>query len=194
MDDGARREIAYDLGWDHAMYGLNLPEAILSDARDGYELGKSNFVGRTKSPDRFVRKWLQLRMNAYRRGRLVNDDVNPGFIAEIDTEQCPVTLLKLTHGALLESDWSVDRLNNNGAYARDNLAIISTKANTAKGSKSFEEVLALANSGETEQGLTQREWLRLACIMCGPSAVENPSRNILLPLATTIPNHCARPE
>lgn len=184
----------YDLGWDYAMYGLNLPQPIESVARDGFELGRVHFHGKTKTPDRFVRKWLQLRVNAYRRGRLAQDDVTPAFLQEIDTDQCPVTLLKLTHGELVESDWSVDRLNNNGAYARDNLAIISTRANTAKGNKSFEEVVVLSKGTQAVEGLTPREWLRLAVLMFGVSLIEDKSRNMLLPLATKIPNQCLRPE
>lgn len=103
-------------------------------------------------------------------------------------------LTQLTHSELRESDSSVDRLNNNGAYARDNLAIISTKANTAKGKKSFEDVLALARGDRDEDGLSRQEWLRLACIMYGPSVLEDRKRDMLLPLATRIPNHCARLE
>lgn len=194
MQNDVRRKTEYDLGWDYAMYGLNLPEALAAVSRKGFELGKSNFQGKTKTSDRFIRKWLQLRLNAYRRGRLVNDDVTPAFIQEIDTDECPITLLKLTHGELLETDWSVDRLNNNGAYARDNLAIISTKANSAKGNKSFEEVVALWKGTEAVEGLTPMEWLRLAVLMFGVSLVEDKSRDMLLPLATKIPNQCMRPE
>lgn len=194
MQENVHKRVAYDLGWDYAMYGLNLPDALVSVSQEGYELGKSHFQGKTKQSDRFIRKWLQLRTNAYRRGRLVNDDVTPKLIAEIDTETCPVTLLKLTHAEQLESDWSVDRLNNNGAYAIENLAVISTKANTAKGNKTFEEVLKLAKSAELTEGLTPREWLRMACIMYGPSVVEDQTRDMLLPLATKIPNKTVHPE
>jgi hypothetical protein len=194
MHDDVKQKTEFDLGWDYAMYGLKLPDLIHTVSRAGYELAKSKFDERLKKADRFVRKWLQLRLNAYKRGRLVNDDVNPSFIEEIDTEQCPVTLVKLTHGEQLESDWSVDRLNNNGAYAVDNLAVISTKANTAKGNKSFEEVLELSNASEPTQGLTPPEWLRMACIMYGPSVVEDQTRDMLLPLATKIPNRTVHPE
>ena len=194
MDNQVIEGTAYNLGWDYAMYGLGLPEAIQAVSREGYELGTSNFRGKRKQSDRFVPKWLQLRTNAYRRGRLVNDDVTPKLIAEIDTETCPVTLLKLTHAEQLGSDWSVDRLNNNGAYAIENLAVISTKANTAKGNKTFEEVHELAKSYGPMEGLTPREWLRMACIMYGPSVVEDRTRDMLLPLATKIPNKTVHPE
>lgn len=194
MHSDVKSNTEYDLGWDYAMYGLQLPETIATVSREGYELGKSHFQGKTKQSDRFIRKWLQLRTNAYRRGRLVNDDVTPKLIAEIDTETCPVMLVKLTHGEQVESDWSVDRLNNNGAYAIENLAVISTKANSAKGNKTFEEVLDLAKSGEPTEGLTPREWLRMACIMYGPSVVEDRTRDMLLPLATKIPNKTVHPE
>lgn len=183
----------YDLGWDHAMYRLTIPESLGVTGRQGYELGKEHFGANTKTADRYVKKWLQLRMNAFRRERLVNPDVTPAFIKAIDNQYCPVTLMKLTHGELAGSDWSVDRVNNNGAYARDNLAVISTKANAAKGKKSFEDVVALSELDHSTDGLSPREWLRLACIMYGPSYLEMPSRDRLMPLATKLLNHLVRP-
>lgn len=66
MQDRPQEQTEYDLGWDHAMYGLPLPNVIQRVSRKGFELGNSNFKGKTKFADRFVRKWLQLRLNAYK--------------------------------------------------------------------------------------------------------------------------------
>lgn len=194
MDNDVLKNVEIELGWDHAMYGCPLPESLGPIAYAEYGLGKAHFAGTYRKADRYVRKWLQLRTSAFLRRRLVNEDVTPQFIELIDTSQCPVTLVALTHGELLDSDWSVDRLNNNGAYARDNLAVISTKANTAKGAKSFEEVLELSRQSEPSLGLKPREWLRMACLMFGPSVIEDKTRDQLLPLATRIPKHVAHPE
>ena len=54
----------------------------------------------------------------------------------IDVPVCPVSLVTLTHGERADTDWSIDRLNNNGAYAIGNLAVMSRGANTAKGARS----------------------------------------------------------
>jgi hypothetical protein len=43
-----------------------------------------------------------------------------------------VTFEPLTHGECSDTDWSIDRLVNDGAYADGNLVVMSTKANKAK--------------------------------------------------------------
>ena len=76
--------------------------------------------------------------------------------------------IELTHGARRGSDWSVDRLNNDGAYAPNNLAVMSTLANQAKGSRCFEHVYALSQRGQPTDGPAPVEWLRLAALTLGP--------------------------
>lgn len=104
----------------------------------------------------------------------------------IDVERCPVTLVPLTHSKLQPSDWSIDRLNNNGAYAPGNLAVMSTHANRAKGDKSFPQVHELSQGTEAIDGLLPREWARLASMMHAPCAIE--IRDVMpVPLATRPP-------
>lgn len=142
--------------------------------------------------DRFVRKWLQLRLSAHQRGRAFDDAVTPGLIRAIDVAICPVLRLTLTHGEQKDTDWSVDRLNNDGAYAANNLAVMSRRANQAKGSRSFEEVLALADGSSRNDGLLPIEWLRLASLMLGPCFASRPQAAPCIPLAAPIPLHSVR--
>ena len=144
-------------------------------------------------PDRFVRKWLQLRLNAQRRGRIVTPDVTPDLLRRIDVAVCPVSRIPLTHGELAASDWSVDRLNNDGAYAANNLAVMSTGVNRAKGDRSFEEVRALAEADGASGGLLPVEWSRLAALMLGPCFATRPSAAPLMALNAPIAPHSARP-
>ena len=136
-------------------------------------------------PDRFVRKWLQLRLNAFDRRRCVDERVTPAFLQKIDVQFCPVTRELLTHGTNSPTDWSVDRLNNDGAYAPGNLAVVSTRANKAKGARSFREVVGLWKRNDDTR-LSADEWLRLATLMLGPSHAERSSLAPVLPLVAPI--------
>ena len=61
----------FEIGWDFAHHGLTPPIEWLtigSALRHGWEAGRENFGARTLALTRAVRKWLQLRLNAWRRG------------------------------------------------------------------------------------------------------------------------------
>jgi hypothetical protein len=76
-----------------------------------------------------------------RRCRIVHADVTSEYLEQIDCDRCVVTLESMSHSARAETDWSVDRINNDGAYAAGNLMVISTRANRAKGAKTYAEVV-----------------------------------------------------
>lgn len=163
-------KVGFDLGWDIASYGLRLPvlpnDALLS----GYEEASTRRAAKPLAHDRFVRKWLQLRVNAWLRHRVVDEEVTPAFLQKIDVAVCPITRLALTAGTGEDSDWSVDRINNEGAYAVGNLAVMSSLANKAKGRKSFAQVFAhAAADGDDAEGLTRIQWMRMAAAMVVPS-------------------------
>jgi hypothetical protein len=143
------------------------------------------------SGDRFERKWLQLRLGAWLRQRVVADNVSVKLLRSLDLSHCPVTRQPLTHGLRADTDWSIDRLNNDGAYAAGNLAVMSVRANRAKGSLTFEQVLALSRR---EQGgeLSPAEWLRLAVLMQGPCFIGRQELAPLLPLVAPLPRHSVR--
>lgn len=160
--------------------------------REGYAEARSRLT-HTRSPDRYVRKWLQLRLGAQVRGRVMTDDVTPSLLQAIDVEECPVLRVALTHGERGDADWSVDRLNNDGAYAANNLAVMSTRANRAKGALDFAEVQRRAVLVARCDGLEPVEWARLAALMLGPCFAQRPCEAPLIPLNVPIPRHSARP-
>jgi hypothetical protein len=147
---------------------------------------------RRRRGDRHTGKWLQLRLGAWLRGRPVAGDVTPELLREIDVERCPVTRELLTHGTQAGSDWSVDRLNNDAAYAASNLAVMSARANRAKGGLCFEEVHARSLRTDASGGLQPREWLRLAALMVGPAYATDPHGAPLLPLCAPLPVRALR--
>ncbi|MES2299400.1 MAG: hypothetical protein V4582_20345 [Pseudomonadota bacterium] len=185
-------EVGRQLGYDLFRFGRqsdngNLAQSVV----EGYAQARARGIDR-ESPDRFTRKWLQLRMSAFERARAFDVAVTPELLRRIDVDVCPIMRIRLTHGSMQDSDWSVDRINNDGAYALHNLAVISTRANVAKGSRSFDEVYELARGVRCEAGLAPEHWLRLASVMLGPCFVDKPDSIPIIPLAAPIPMFTAR--
>jgi hypothetical protein len=185
-------EVGRALG--HDLYRLSRMRASIDwpqSVREGFVEARLRGLTRSR-PDRFVAKWLQLRLGAEKRGRPVADGVTPNYLRQIDVAECPVLRTPLTHGALADSDWSVDRLNNDAAYATNNLAVMSTRANRAKGQRPFDVVLALAGGEAIVDGLAPVEWLRLAAMMLGPCFASRPADAPDLPMPIAIPNRTVR--
>jgi hypothetical protein len=86
----------------------------------------------------------------------------------------------------------VDRLLNDGAYAAGNLALMSVRANRAKDTRCFDEVLAAAEGRAPAGPLSREQWLRLAVLMLGPSFATRPQDAPLLPLVAPLPVHALR--
>lgn len=157
-------KIGFNIGWDYYTYRFGLPE----NAEDypafieGYRAAKKRV--HTHDNDRFIRKQLQLRFNAWRRNRVFDERVTPEFLRQIDVARCPITWELLTHGAILDSDWSVDRIHNDCAYACGNLVVVSTRANKLKAAKSYDQICDLSmleGSGTQEiDGLNPFQWRR----------------------------------
>lgn len=181
------------LGHDLYRFRIHVEAAQMAPAvREGYVQARGQGVTR-RTADRYTRKWVQLRLNAHRRHRIVDAAVTPALLQRIDVTHCPVSKIALTHGTLLTSDWSIDRLNNDGAYVPNNLAVMSTAVNAAKGEMGYEQVYALAQKDQPTHGLTPVEWLRLATLMLGPCFAARPHMVPVIPLAAPIPPHALRP-
>ena len=166
--------IGFEIGWDFAHYRLTPPPQALAEGhpvRQGWQAGAAVFGTRTLRPTPYVRKWLQLRLNAWRRGRAFEGvQVTPHFLAQIDVPVCPVTRLTLKHASGAGSDASVDRVCNQAAYAAGNLAVMSTRANQAKADLGWRDSLTVvrqleASGLDTVDGLTPAHWSRLAVLI-----------------------------
>lgn len=189
-------DTAFELGWDYAHYGTVPPAEHLhplSPVRQGWEAGREIFGRRTLQPTRFVRKWLQLRLNAWLRGRVFEESqVNPTFLRQIDVSVCPVTREVLTHSTGKLSDASVDRVFNDGAYAAGNLAVISTRANRAKSAYGANDAMAFVRQIEVGRlgqidGLTAEQWARVAVLTSFATPVPH-AEAANLPLLVLPPN------
>jgi hypothetical protein len=165
--------IGFELGWDYAHYRLQPPApyaAEPSPLRDGLLAGQAAFGQRTLQATRHVRKWLQLRLSAWLRGRSVAlDQVTPCYLKQIDATHCPITRKPLSTATLEGSDASVDRVRNDAGYAAGNLAVMSAQANGAKGARGFRDAMAVADHLarehlDTADGLGVAEWRRIAIL------------------------------
>jgi hypothetical protein len=187
---------AFELGWDYAHHRLTPPPEALADAhpvRQGWLAGSAVFGSRTLKPTPQVRKWLQLRMNAWRRGRVFEGtQVTPNFLAQIEVTQCPITRVALTQASGAGSDASVDRVCNAAGYAAGNLAVMSARANEAKADLGCRDALTVvkqleASGLDTLDGLNALQWSRLAVLISFATLMKH-DEAACLPLLVLPPN------
>ncbi len=205
--------IGFELGWDYAHHRVCPPEAFaqaLSPLRDGLLAGQATFGLRTLEPTRAVRKWLQLRLHAWLRGRSVElVQVTPNHLAQLDVSHCPITRAALSMATPENSDASqgnagppqvpsppsgpsIDRVRNDAGYAAGNLAVMSTQANLAKAGHGFRDAIRFVKQVEAGAlggmgGLTAAQWARVAvlCSFVEPLAHDEACA---LPLLVLPPN------
>ncbi len=187
---------AFELGWDYAHYRLTPPPEALADGhpvRQGWLAGGAVFGNRTLKPTPPVRKWLQLRFSAWRRGRVFEGtQVTPNFLGQIDVAVCPITRAALTHASGAGSDASVDRVCNQAGYAAGNLAVMSVRANEAKADLGCRDALTVvkqleASGLDTLDGLSTLQWSRLAVLMSFATLMKH-DEAACLPLLVLPPN------
>ncbi len=188
--------IGFELGWDYAHYHVTPPAPYAqepSSLRSGWLAGQATFGTRTLPPTRHARKWLQLRLHAWLRGRSVElVQVTPHYLQQIDVSHCPITRTPLSSATLESSDASIDRVRSDASYAAGNLAVMSTKANHAKAARGFRESLAQVHRIEEGSlggidGLSAEQWSRVA-VLC--SYVESLHHEVAaaLPMLVLPPN------
>lgn len=174
--------IGFEIGWDLAFHGLQLMPSHGAAIVDGHQAWCVNHpagVGPSVVPSVWVRKWLLVRSNAWRRHITFSAEVTPEHLRAITPENCPITRRQLTKGTLEESDWSLERVNNDLGYVEGNVAIISAFANTAKGAKTPCELIDSATSAEAGDVLQVCEKLRLAAL----SNMAIPNDDVDVPFA-----------
>ena len=196
-------QIGFELGWDYAHHRVCPPEAYAqapSALRDGLLAGQATFGLRTLNATRPVRQWLQLRLHAWLRGRSVElVQVTPNHLAQLDVSHCPITRAALGVATPERSDTSrgnagpsIDRVRNDAGYAAGNLAVMSAKANHAKGSHGFRDAMQFARQAEAGalggiSGLTAAQWTRVA-VLCSFVEPLPHDEACALPLLVLPPN------
>ena len=196
QDDPVSVDTGYELGWDHAHHGVVPPAAHLhplSPVRHGWEAGKTAFGQRTLHTDRFVHRWLQLRLQSWLRGHAVESTrVNPSFLRQIDVPVCPITRELLTDGFGTPSDAAIARVCDGAAYAAGNLAMMSRRALDAKSTHGHDAATTFAQRIDEGQvggvaGLNAEQWSRLATLLSFATPMSH-ARAALVPLLVVPPN------
>ena len=154
---GAVDPSGYAIGWDHAHHRVTPPLCHLDDhspVRQGWAAGRARFGARTLRPTAAARQWLALRLQAWQHGQTFEDvQVNPAFLARIDTERCPVRRVPLLLRSGTADDATVVRLNAQAAYAAGNLAVVSAPVAAALASNDWAQAQAIADRlAETGRG------------------------------------------
>jgi hypothetical protein len=188
--------IGFELGWDYAHHRLSPPAPYAqepSPLRNGWLAGRAAFGLRTLVATRAVRKWLQLRLHAWLRGRSVElFQVTPHYLQQLEVSHCPITRIELSSGTLQGSDSSIDRVRNDAGYAAGNLAVMSTRANHAKAAYGFRDALEFVRQIEAGHlggidGLVAEQWARVA-VLCSFVEPLPHAEACALPLLVLPPN------
>jgi hypothetical protein len=166
-------ELGRDIGYEYARFAMNLPDEAPAVFMEGFKHGQHS--AKHKSSDAYDRKVLRLRYSAWRRNRYFDLAVDAEFLKSIDTDVCPILQIPMTRGTRQDTDASVDRIVNDAAYTRGNLMYMSVRANAAKGVKTFDDMVEIAATGETVQGLDEAAWGRLMYLAFACEVVVNPA-------------------
>ena len=197
----AHEHVGFELGWDYAHYRVTPPAPYAqepSPLRNGLLAGQAAFGARTLAATRQVRKWLQLRLHAWLRGRSVElVQVTPNYLQQIDVSHCPITRVALSRALLSASDASVDRVRNDAGYAAGNLVVMSTRANHAKAACGYRDALRVVEgieagaAGATVPAIDALrgadEWVRIA-VLCSFVEPLPHAEACALPLRLLPPN------
>ncbi|HEY0955348.1 MAG TPA: hypothetical protein VGE36_11365 [Roseateles sp.] len=194
MDDtpavvSAHERVGLALGRDYALHGITPPIAHLytqSPLQRGWMAARGRAVRAPATAQ--VEQWLALRTHAWARGRHFEDMlVTPHHLGQLDVSHCPAT-----RELLGDDNRSIDRVRDDAGYAAGNLAVMSRRANLAKGSRGLQQLRELADScaaGPITRigGLAEAEWMRLAVLasFVMPLSHEEAAR---MPLRVLPPN------
>lgn len=183
---------AFDIGWDHAAHGLVPPAGCLHPDNavcQGWMAGKAVFGRRTLHTRRHTRRWLALRLQAWREGLPFETlQVTPHLLTQIDSARCPVLRQPLSGMPQQDDGHTVQPLAPKAGFVAGNLAVMSHRAAEALRSHDTLQALQQARRGEDAgTGLDSAAWLRVAALR----AMTTPLPFALvaaLPLAVLPPN------
>lgn len=182
----------FNIGREHARHGLTPPLKHLhqdNPIRQGWELAKPIFAGRTVKATPAHRQWLALRIEAWTDGQALDDvQLNPSFLAQIDTPICPITRQPMVHTDDQAHAASVARLSPGLGYRAGNLVIVSEAAKrVAHACGHWQDALKQAQLPAGTGDLSATAWQRWAVMMSFAQALPH-AQAASLPLCVLPPN------
>lgn len=194
--DALAHDHALRIGWDHAERGVVPPPEHLNPAspvRQGWEAGRQAFGPRTLPADRYVRLWLQLRIEAWRRDEPFDAQlVGAALLRRITGSHCPVRRVRLTHADGGPDEATVVRVDRTAAFTLGNLVVLSRRAADAIGDIGLDGALERAQRIVDRRldeiaGLDAAAWQRAAVLRSFGTALPH-GRAACLPLRLLPPN------
>lgn len=191
-----RSDTGFDIGWAHAQWGVVPPDDCVwpdHPVRQGWEAGRQRIRRAGSAPSRATLTWLSLRLAAWREGRVFETlQVTPHFLAQLETDRCPVTRQFLVDSVGDLAHACVTRVCESAGYAAGHLAMLSQQALAAKAGLAWEDALgrvalAAAQPDGLIDGLSAGQWQRLATLMSFVTPLPHEVA-AALPLAVLPPN------
>lgn len=177
-EDSLSERYAFGLGENLGDCRMKLPDGCSHvEIERGYARGLARSA---RHADIYLRKLLTLRCNAFTRGIPVSAGLTTKYLQSITVTTCPVSGVALTQGTQGDSDWSIDRLDNELGYLPGNVCFVSSRVNRLKGAMTFDAAIQAATTllleheergylMDTGNGLLVIEASRLAALMAGPA-------------------------
>jgi hypothetical protein len=168
----ARDSLGFELGWDHARYGVTpwLPFAFESSSlRSGLAAGRAMRGARVRNATRPVQLWLRLRLQAWALGCCVEPiQVTPRYLEQLEASHCPITRAPLAPSSLLNDEAVFAPVRQDAAYAAGNLAVLSAKAQRVRQGVGWASALEISRSPAASTGgvggLNSAQWARVAVL------------------------------
>lgn len=166
------RGVGFRIGWDHAHHALVPPPEHLRDdtaVLQGWLAGRAAYGPRTLPATRWVRWWLQWRLQAWQEGIAWEAiQLTPHDLSQLHTARCPV-LRQPLNGQPGDGLCAVlERLNPAAGYAAGNLAVMSRAAARARQGLSVQQLVRRARQaehlGSAVEDLQAAAWWRLATL------------------------------
>jgi len=192
------RGVGFRIGWDHAHHALvPPPEHLRGDTAvlQGWLAGRAAYGTRTLAATRWVRWWLQWRLQAWQ------DDIaweafqlTPHYLSQLHAARCPVLREPLNGQPGHDLGAVLERLNPLAGYAAGNLAVMSRVAARARRGQRVQDLVRRARQaerlGEGVEGLPAAAWWRLATLagLALPPQALPFNEAAQLPLAVMLPN------
>lgn len=164
----------FELGWDHARHGLVPPTELLtpdSPVCQGWMAGRAASGRRTLAASSTLRRWLALRVQAWRAGACIDPArLTPQHLARLAVSHCPVLRQPLGGAGADPLSAEVLRLDAARGWEPGNLVMLSRRAaaalrgSTRDAAQRHVTRLTYAGPGEGHQGLTAAEWHRVAAL------------------------------
>lgn len=165
----------------------NVDPQIKSRIEQGYLRG-SNLPKESLTPE--TSKLLFIRARAFSKGRYCDLNMTAEDLDRMVPKYCPIIGSRLVRhsGDPLHSDpahaWSAERMANQLGYDKENIAIISTKANKARGGLTPRDILKRAAGIVQDESLTRIQWCRLLNNHWANLRLEDPYLSKLTPPIT----------